>query len=373
MKFSFPNLSTRFACSLVCSAVLCFSSVRATADMTNDVAQILAVLRSMNDDGIYTFPLADDIDYQFLSDYFGPYLDNIAYLKYGNNSYLAGLVFLHALTGSFNPSIANTLPGIIPLLVGLNSVTGHVESIDYSTASYLPYLMDLYNDFGLLADEYYNGTWSDAWNVHLSDDSLQMYDFVLSNNLDWVQREIGYYVGNELHVDLSPITDILYSILAQQDNINDAATTEGHQMSGTVDQWVETGDANDSDTQSDAEDDMRDTDEPEMDDYQTASSTSDTYDVDKDDLLDNLPDDQLSHSPILTLIDGEHFFRATGVQGDMAFNMNHGNFGSFVADMSTLCRSGWRGLLAVLSALLFWRKQNEISAIVRASNISRVD
>lgn len=119
-----------------------------------------------------------------------------------------------------------------------------------------------------------------------------------------------------------------------------------------------------------AEDDMRSETEPDQPEYTVATVTDDP-DADKDNLLDALEED-VEHSTRLVLINGTDFKDATGVDGEMVFNLAEGRFSTFVSDMSSISRAGWYALLAVMSATLFWRKQNEISAIVKGTNFSRV-
>ena len=119
-----------------------------------------------------------------------------------------------------------------------------------------------------------------------------------------------------------------------------------------------------------ADDTMRSTTEPDVPDY-TVASVSDDPDADKNNLLDAL-DEDVEHSTRLVLIDSSDFRAATGVDGEMVYNLGEGRFSTFVSDMSSISKAGWYALLAVMSATLFWRKQNEISAIVKGTNFSRV-
>lgn len=126
----------------------------------------------------------------------------------------------------------------------------------------------------------------------------------------------------------------------------------------------------DSHAVNEANDDMRSSTEPEQPDY-TVASVDSPADDDREDLLEK-PELMVNHTTRLELVNGSDFRSATGVDGDMVFNLEEGRFSTFVSDMSDICTYGWRALLAIASAFLFYRKQVEIMGIVKGTNFSRV-
>lgn len=152
--------------------------------------------------------------------------------------------------------------------------------------------------------------------------------------------------------------------------INASADLRGLAISNTIAYSVAEQDTIDSEAVDDAEEDVRYTTEPSEPTY-TPAAEGTVVEADKDNLLDAL-DSDVEHSTELVLLSSSDFCSATGVQGEMVLGLTYGRFGTFVSQLSTICNAGWYALLAVLSATLFWRKQNEISGIIKGTGFSRV-
>lgn len=352
MPISLTNRYTRFACFWACCAALCFSSPRACADdLTNDVARIADIMEAFGTGsiGFYSYPRGTTG------------LNLSRYLW-------AGLFEASGSDGTPNAGasyLRKIYLGMSPLADSVATNAEHVVRIE-----------------DILIARSYDET---MWHAHLDND--QMSDLVRMlgyidqstysgfNNLGYALDQILDYLPSleQQPVDLSGIYDRLDSIdkfIQQTDQSAHQAADNG---ASSINYAVQQQDQEDtlaigSTTPENMEGYFG---EPEMPAY-TPASDSDVADVDRDGLLDSLDADGPSHSPILTLISSSDFHSATGVSGSMQYNLAEGPVYSFVGDLSDISQASYYGLLAVFSALLFWRKQTEISAVVKGTNLSRV-
>lgn len=415
-----PNSSTsrftRFLCSLACALAFCFSSLRTYADefedvvpvlsvgqldedqfralaalapvalgssasgnITNDVAAILALLQSVSSTyagsrllfntisrwdtaGGYLFPQAlarlmsdEDWSNNTIPSRSSSFLYQIQRALYGQSGV---------------PSASNAIQ---PILLRMLS-TMSAQSNAWTTNDVEELLLRAYNvdnaSWGLL-DEYQLGSHSDAWDVWLEDSQLAALLSAVGGVSNSVDNLAGLLSGGTVTVgvDLSPVTDRQDRWQDYADDVDDAEAYQYAAFQNTA----TSRDQQDADLIDDTVDEFEHTysaSPPSMDTYTTASTTE-AQDVDKDSLLDAL-DGDVEHPSRWVLLSSSDAQGATGNSFEMVVSFNEGRLGTFIADATTIMRAGWYGLLAAMSALLFWRKQTEISAIVHGTNFSRV-